>query len=345
MSCVLVVRKEFNMNKLPKNLVELFIKGEFSYKKTTTDEYRINSIYVNDKKYHLYISPEKGVFTDFKSGETGSFLKLVKDYLDLSSFKDALEYLIKNYADASFKQNFFDSNKEQEKHSDAINKFIKEDKPVFFKDCNNLGIYGKIAYKYILNRKIDPSYIPKMGYVFNENSKFNKRIVIPFFENNTLVYFITRAIDKNNPIRYLNVEELDSKDYVFNIDNINEELIICEGTFDAMSITRDQAATCLLSADIGIHQMNKIFSKKPKTIIYVPDQDETGHLKMNNNIKKIITYCPYDINVLVYNVPTGCKDLNDMVVKTGKNYILKKECEKYTPNNVLNNDWLKKLNI
>ena len=97
-----------------------------------------------------------------------------------------------------------------------------------------------------------------------------------------------------------------------------------------MSITAEQAATCLLSADVGTKQLEKIFDKEPKTIIYVPDQDETGIKKMNSNIKKILTYCPYSgLDIYIYNVPKGCKDLNDMKIKTGKNYILKKECTKY----------------
>ena len=29
-------------------------------------------------------------------------------------------------------------------------------------------------------------------------------------------------------------------------------------------------------------------------------------------------------NIYIYNVPKGCKDLNDMKIKTGKDYILKK---------------------
>ena len=97
-----------------------------------------------------------------------------------------------------------------------------------------------------------------------------------------------------------------------------------------MSITADQAASCLLSADIGTKQLSKIYEKKPKTIIYVPDSDETGLKKMQRNINKLFTYCPYTgLNVYIYNVPKGCKDLNDMKIKTGKNYILKKECVKY----------------
>lgn len=209
-------------------------------------------------------------------------------------------------------------------------KFIKEEKPKLFGNGEGLIDFGKQAYEYALSRKLDESYYPTLGYINNPGSKYDKRIFIPFFEDDKIVYCITRAVDKDNLIRYLNINTLDSKEYVFNIDKINEELIICEGTFDAMSITAEQAATCLLSADVGTKQLEKIFDKEPKIIIYVPDQDETGIKKMNSNIKKILTYCPYSgLDIYIYNVPKGCKDLNDMKIKTGKNYILKKECTKY----------------
>ena len=103
--------------------------------------------------------------------------------------------------------------------------------------------------------------------------------------------------------------------------------------FDACSITTEQAATCLLSADIGTKQLMKIFDKRPNKLIYVPDSDSTGKLKMDRNIRKIITYCPYQgLEIYVYNVPKPYKDLNELKIATGKNYILKKECSKYGEN-------------
>lgn len=328
------------MYKLPKDLIESFIQSEFKYKKTTNGEYRINSIYAADTKLHIYISPEKSAFTDFKTGESGSFIKLVRDYLEIDSNLQAMEYIIKNYGSYEEKEDTEKAIKE----SDVIKDFVKNDKPIFFKDVKELGPYGRIALSYIQKRNIDPSYIPDMGYVFNEESKFNNRVIVPFIENGTMAYFVARSLDPKNTLRYLNPDKLDSKEYVFNLDNINDEVVICEGTFDAMSITRDQAATCLLSADVGVKQMEKIFLKKPKSIIYVPDQDKTGFEKMDVNIKKLIRYCPYDgLKIYIFDVPNGCKDLNDMKVKTGKNFILKKECSEYNGEQLFNNDWLKSL--
>lgn len=319
--------------KIPKQLIQNFITSEFDYKKTSTGEYIIHSPFNTDKKGKLYINEETGQWIDFKGGDDdkGSFLTFVRKYFDLSNNSEALKYLISNYSlgDSSFEEEI----KEVIKPNEIIDSFLSKDKPVFFTNPNELGIFGRKAYNYVLSRKLEPEYLSKLGYVFNDKSRYNGRIIIPFYENDRMVYFISRAIDPKNPIRYLNIEKLDSKEFVFNIDSIQEggDVIICEGTMDCMSITKDQSAICMLSADIGIKQMEKIFSKHPKTIIYVPDKDITGEKKLKSNINKIITYCPYDIEILIYDIPGNYKDLNELKIATGKNYILKKECKKWEP--------------
>jgi hypothetical protein len=322
--------------KIPSTLIQNFMTSEFSPKLNSSGEYVIRSPFVDDKKGKLYVNKETGQWIDFKaSGQrtteytSGSFLLFVKEYFGFSSNSEAIKYLVDNYNFEVEEKTEEEKNQDNEKKK-VLRDFIIKDGFKMFNNGENLGLFGQMAYKYVLDRKLDPSYYPKLGYVFNSKSKFDKRVVVPFFEDGKIVYFITRTIDPKNMLRYMNPNKLDSKEYVFNIDKINEEIVMCEGVFDAMSITADQPTTCLLSADIGVKQLGKIYEKKPKTIIYVTDNDATGHIKMQRNINKIITYCPYQgLNIYIFNVPNGCKDLNDMKIKTGKNYILKKECIKY----------------
>lgn len=321
--------------KIPSALIQNFMTTEFSPKLTSSGEYVIRSPFVDDKKGKLYVNKETGQWIDFKaSGQRttentqGSFLLFVKEYFGFNNNNEAIKYLVDNY---NFEiEEAKDEIKDESENKKILKDFIIKDKFRMFKDGSDLGIFGKVAYKYVLDRKLDSSYYPNLGYVFNPKSRYDRRVIVPWFENEKIVYFTARAVDPKNTFRYMNPEKLNSKEYVFNIDKINEEVVLCEGPFDAMSITKDQAATCLMSADIGVNQLSKIYEKKPNTIIYVPDQDETGMKKMYRNINKIITYCPYQgLNIYIFNVPKGCKDLNDMKIKTGKDYILKKECVKY----------------
>ena len=88
-------------------------------------------------------------------------------------------------------------------------KFIKEEKPKLFGNGEDLIDFGKQAYEYVLSRKLDESYYPTLGYINNPGSKYDKRIFIPFFEDDKIVYCITRAVDKDNLIRYLNINTID----------------------------------------------------------------------------------------------------------------------------------------
>lgn len=330
------------MYKLPAELLRNFFTSEFNIKPTSDgNEIRINSIYKSDSKFHCYINLNKGVYTDYKmSGleeESGSVIKLLKNYLDVSSNKQVIYYLITNYGTFEQKEKIKEYKKPA---SDIIKTFLSEDKPV--KVSESKGIFGDMVKKYLKDRKISDDYINKMMYVFNEDSRYDKRVIIPYFENERFVYFQARSLEKDAALRYINPIGADTKEFVFNIDNINDELIICEGVFDAMSMD-EQVATCMCSGDLGKKQIEKIVKKKPSYIIYARDNDETGERTLEKNIKNLILY-GYTNPIYLFDVPSNVKDLNEMKVKTGKNFILKRECELYNPGK-FNNDWISKISI
>lgn len=319
------------MFKISGEIVENFIKSEFQWKGTNSREIRVNSIYTTDTKYKCYIDPDNFVFCDFKSGNAGSCYWLFEDFLGLNNKREVLMYIMKNYAYGDDKL-VWEQNSENAliSNDNVIEEFIQNDNPVFFIDKEKIGSYGKRCLKYLMDRKIDVEYIRQMGYVYG-NSIFNKRIIIPYMESGKLAYFQARSIDKNNPLRYLNPAGLDTKGFVFNYDKLNdEELIICEGPFDAMSLD-EQVATSLCSGDLSPKQVKKILTKvHPKNLIFVVDQDKTGREKLEKNINTFTTYADYSPNIYIFNPTDGCKDMNELKVKTGKNYILRSECEKYT---------------
>jgi len=308
--------------KIPKNLIVKFIKDNFSTKETSTGELRINSIFDNDKKYHLYIEPDKEVFNDFKSGENGKIEKLISEFLNIPE-QNILTYLIKEYGLDTIIQ------EKIEEEKDSVSLILPEGLKFF--NEGKIGIIGKKAYNYLKKRKIEEEKIMKLGYIYNEESEYNNSIFIPFYENGEIVYFITRDFTGESYLRYKNPHGLDSKKFLYNIDNLGETIIICEGVFDALSIDNPQA-TCLLSADLGKDQAKKIFNiVSPKNIIFVPDNDETGERTLQNNIKMLYLYKPasLSIRVYIYKLPKGIKDLNELKVNVGKNIISIDECELY----------------
>ena len=334
-------------NLLSEETIRNFISAELKGNYNSTNQFVMNSIYDNSKN-KLYISPEKGKFIDFHSGEKGSFIRFAKDYLGLKNTDEAIEYIILNYCsleDFGLKKEI---QEEKKVEVDFVADFINTNNPKWFKNMkkSDLGFFGRKAYNYILGRRLDPYYARKIGYVYGEGKQFSERVIIPFFQNGSMNYFLGRSLNPKEKRRYLNPPNSNSKKVLFNYDEIQEgdDLIIAEGTFDAMSINHDdQIATSLLGADISIFQLEKIYSKKVKNIIYAPDTDEAGQRVMKSNIKKLITYCPYEgLNVYIYDIPSGYKDLNELKVGTGKDFILKKECRKYGEL-YFDNEWINKL--
>lgn len=329
------------MYKIPAELLLNFFESEFTIKRTSDPkEIRINSIFKQDSKYHCYINLDKGVYCDYKvSGldeSSGSVIKFIKEYLNIDSTRAVIEYIILNYGSATQKKVI----EESKPKGNVIETFLKEDKPQ--KIAGNKGTFCNIVRGYLEKRKISDRYIDKMMYVFNDDSRYDKRVIIPYFENGEFVYFQARSLEKDAKFRYINPTGIDTKEYVFNIDDINDELIICEGVFDAMSMD-EQAATCMCSGDLGVKQIEKIVKKKPSYIIYARDNDETGARTLKNNISKLIMY-GYDKPIYLYDLPNTIKDLNELKVKTGKNFILKKECTLYKPTK-FDKSWIDKISF
>lgn len=324
--------------KIPEQLLMRFLENNFEIKRTSSNEIRINSPFKEDRKFHVYIEPRKSVFTDFKIQKSGSMEVFISDYLGIS-LSQVMPTLIKEYG-LSFGEFFIKEDfliKENSKEKEVIKNFLEGEKGlVFFNKKEEIGKFGKTVLEYLYKRKINEKYISSMGYVYRSGSEYDKRLIIPFIEDGCLVYFTARDTTEKSKLRYRNPPLLDTKEYVLNIDDINDELIICEGTLDALSLNEGQVGTAMCSGDLGIKQIMKIIEKGPNKIIYVPDQDATGIMKMEKNIANLFYYYPSSLNleVYVYNIPKPFKDFNEFKVATGKDFILYNECELYNRNKI-----------
>lgn len=326
--------------KIPETLLMKFLSDNFEIKQTSTKEVRINSPFKEDRKFHVYIEPSKSVFTDYKNQDSGSMEKFIAQYLDIP-MNQVIATLIKEYGlsfgefDFSFVNNFI--LKKEVEECEIIKDFINNEKGlVFFNQEEEIGKYGKSVLEYLEKRRINNKYIPNMGYIYDQRSDYDKRLIIPFFEDGFLVYFIARDTTGKSFLRYKNPPKLDTKEFVLNIDDINDELVICEGALDALSFHEDQVATAMCSGDLGVKQIRKIINKTPRKIIYVPDQDETGMKKMNKNINELLYYYPpsLDLDIYIFNIPKPFKDFNEFKQNTGKDFILYNECELYNKNKI-----------
>ena len=314
--------------KIPQKILLSFLKSNFGeVKVTATGEWRVNSPFASDRKQHLYIHPDKGVVFDFKTGYKGDLIGFIAEFTQLGR-KSVIPYLVKEFGQKgdleSFNlENFIDKEEQLE-----IPQGLK-----FFTEQSNSPIREQ-AYNYLVSRKIPEENIKELGYIYEPGSWFDRTIFIPFYESGRIVYFITRDFTEKSDKRYKNPHGLDSKQYVYNIDKIKDTLFIFEGVMDAISL-RGQVGMPLLSADIGIKQCIKILNKAPKTIVFVPDNDDTGRRTLSENIRKLLYYKPpsLDLKILTYEIKNA-KDFNEECVLTGDHYIYLAKCKEYKPKDV-----------
>lgn len=299
--------------KISREILKSFLEEEFGEVKERGDEFLINSPFTNDSKFHMYINPDKGVYNDFKTSNSGLIVNFISEYLSLNR-ADTIKYLISKYYSVS-------GAKELEEVIEEEEAILEMPKNIYFFSNSKQGLLYNKAYNYLLNRNIPKENINKLGFIYDGSSDYHNTIFIPFYENKEIVYFITRDFSGYSGIRYKNPEKLNSKNFVFNVDKIKDEVFIFEGVLDVLTL-KDQVGTATLSADMSAEQVRKIKRKKPKRIIMVPDHDDTGKSTLIKNIDLIKQYISCDI--FIYDVKNG-KDFNS----SGENYINISECRPY----------------
>ena len=221
--------------KIPEAIIESFITSNFKEAKpTSSGQWQFNSPFGNDNKRRLYIDPKKSAWFDQKEQKGGDFVSFVALYLNIA-IKDVIPTLIRDYTAKESKVEFADI----VTNNSALE--LPKGLKFFFEKSD--GIICNKAKKYLRGRGIEPD-TSDLGYIYEPGSPFNNRIFVPFYEYGEIVYFIARAFDTST-LRYYNAPGMNSGDFVYNIDKIEDELIICEGVFDALAIY-PQVATAIL---------------------------------------------------------------------------------------------------
>ncbi len=103
--------------------------------------------------------------------------------------------------------------------------------------CKEIPLLAHADYIYERGYDLEQlisTYDIKFGWY---TGNFKYRIIIPVYLQGRVVSYIGRDISNQATLKYKNLKEelsiLPVKETVYNIDNIHEEAIICEGVFDA----------------------------------------------------------------------------------------------------------------
>ena len=158
---------------------------------------------------------------------------------------------------------------------DSLKKVKLHTPEVAFPDRTfQLGIDGYDDFQeplieYLLKRKVDP-----LKFYFSLDPKHLRRIIIPFWRDEKLIYWQSRSIDDDVKPRYRNCSA--SKDaiiYGYNRLFSYDEgpLFATEGVFDAESID----GICILGSSLNAAKI-ELLHKTKRRIIFVVDRDSNG---------------------------------------------------------------------
>ena len=185
--------------------------------------------------------------------------------------------------------------------------FEKKDFP---EQSNPLASDNKLILEYLHKRGLDENDYPYYWTPRTE-TKFDRRVIIPFFWRDEIVGYTARLAIRGNPKYFTSTPA----GYVFNMDRQTEDrkfVIVTEGPFDAIAID----GVAILGSDIGDAQVDLIESLN-KQVIMMPDNDSAGNKLITQALK-------YNWDVSFPTWYDTCKDINEAVLNYGKIFTLNK---------------------
>jgi hypothetical protein len=302
------------------------------FKRKSDNLYNFRCPYCNDSQKiktktrgYVYSSKNNYFFTCHNCSKNTTLRSLI-DLLD--------PFLAKEYSLENFQENSFHipikSTESLYKDLQKINSNTIVKKCVL--DLPTIKSLSKthIAKEYLLNRKIPESKFDDLYYaedfrafVSSVSDKIlpstSARIVIPFIsKNGTLKAIQGRAIDKNDPMRYITIKINEASDKLYGVDkiDISKPIFVLEGSFDSMFLQNSIA-----TSDSNLSAAQQLYSKDK--LILVSD-NEPRNLAIVNNIEKFInagfTVCLFprfikgkDINEMILNGLTS-EELTDIIM-------------------------------
>ena len=179
--------------------------------------------------------------------------------------------------------------------------------------------WSTIAKEYLqFDRDIDPSSYP--FYILHPTKKlpviernWRGRLIIPYYRNNSVVFYQGRDLRDFSKMRYNNAESASQcilSDYDILFKDLDKPLYVCEGFFDAISIK----AVAIFGNRFKPGQI-KILNSTKRNKVYIPDRTKDGQTAALQAIDE-----GWGISIPDFG---DCKDVSAAVHKYGLLYCLK----------------------
>lgn len=293
-------------------------------------EIKLNSIFTEDYKHHMWCSPSggknkrpNGVFRCWKTNKFGSLVTLVR-LVDKCSYEEAVETLGGDsvVGDLNERIEQFYSQIQKEKELEIAKIGLKLPENTFpISSLPESHIWRVESEFYLLNRKLSPE-----NFLVCAAGDYKNRIVIPYVDkDNVLIYFNARLMLDNSKIpKYMGPD----KDCGIGKSNViymaggkwpqnGEKIYLTEGEFDSETLfVCELNAAAIGGKEIYDKQIDYIKDYIPVICV---DTDKAGDKALLDIGDKLISKGFKKIHYV--RPPSAYKDWNEMLVKTSTNLI------------------------
>jgi DNA primase len=286
---------------IPESVIASFLSDEAIALKNNKNNYCINSPFVHDDKYKLWISKTKnGIWQCFKSGQKGDFINLVKELKGFTTYKDAKRFFIREY--------FFKNKKGAIPISYSTTASDVKTSLYFPDSFEKLEATHTEYIEYLKSRGIDSN-----GLQLFVNTE-EKRIVFPVYESGSLIFYTGRSIDPEEKIRWKNASA-SGKTPIYGLEKAGKTLYIFEGIFDALSV--DSGIAVFGANNTSDAVCKKILSTNPYKIYVVMDNDEAGRRAAVSLCERLYKNKKATVYIFDWSC-TNAKDMNELLVAIGR---------------------------
>jgi len=241
--------------------MKLSFSGLGEYKRRRGDyQFMFNCPFHEDTNFHLGVNTKKGIYHCFKCNMSG---RLSDIEIPLSSFQDRVKEILGEKPGQGRAITSFQA-------SPRIALTCKVSLPG---ESKIVSLQSGLPYRYLKLRRVTDKEIIKYKIHYCSEGLFHDRIIIPIYNiDKVLIYFVGRAYLNLNP-KYLNAP-VPKEEIVYRTElETTDEVVVCEGIFDALRIGKVKPAVALLGKVASRKQINLITSHVRRLIYVMLDSD------------------------------------------------------------------------
>lgn len=294
------------------------------------NEIKLNSIFVDDYKHHMWCSTTggknkrpNGVFRCWKTNKVGSLVTLVR-LVDKCTYEDAIETLGGDTIIGDLQQRIdqFYSQIQNEQKEIEVEVGLKLPENTFpILSLPESHIWRVESEFYLLNRNLSPE-----NFLVCTAGDYKNRIVIPYVDKDkNLIYFNSRLMFDNPKIsKYMGPDKdcgIGKSEVIYMSGGVwpekNEKVYLTEGEFDSEALfVCDFHGVAIGGKQIYDRQVEYIKDYIPVICV---DTDKAGDQALLEIGDKLISK-GFE-KIFYVRPPSSFKDWNEMLVKTSVNLI------------------------